>query len=95
MIQLGRRSFSTTLSVVALAGIGINGFWYEQVSGDSGDGATFGKFEGRTAGLGPVLSFAGKAWGHDVLAELKWLPELGTTNRLKGDTIWFKLAARF
>ena len=34
-----------------LAGVGVNGFWYEQISGDSGSGSTFGDFEGRTAGL--------------------------------------------
>ena len=39
-----------------LAGVGANGYWYEQVTGDSGAGATFGSFKARTAGLGPALS---------------------------------------
>jgi hypothetical protein len=29
------------------------------------------------------------------VAELKWLPELDVEKRLKGDTIWFKLALVF
>jgi hypothetical protein len=30
-----------------LAGAGVNGYWYEQVAGDSGAGATFGDFKAR------------------------------------------------
>jgi hypothetical protein len=78
-----------------LAGVGVNGFWYEQVTGDSGAGATFGDFEARTAGLGPVLSYAFKLGKVDMIAEAKWLRELETMKRLEGDTVWFKLVAKF
>lgn len=78
-----------------LAGAGVNGFWYEQVQGDSGSGATFGDFKGRTAGLGPVLSFATKVSGQDVICELKWLHEFETKKRLEGDYIWFKALLKF
>ncbi len=77
------------------AGIGVNGFWYEQVTGDSGAGATFGDFEGRTAGLGPALSYTRKVGDVDLLAEVKWLPEIETRRRLEGDYVWFKLAFKF
>ena len=40
-----------------LAGIGVNPFYYQQITGDSGSGATLGKFEGTTVGIGPVLSY--------------------------------------
>jgi hypothetical protein len=75
-----------------LAGVGINGYWYEQVQGDSGDGATLGDFKGRTAGLGPVLSYASKINDVDVIAELKWLHEMETKLRPEGDFVWFKVA---
>lgn len=78
-----------------LAGVGINGFWYEQVTRDSGEGATFGDFEGRTAGLGPVLSYTKKVGNHDVIAEVKWLHEMETQKRLEGDYLWFKLIVKF
>jgi len=78
-----------------LAGVGVNGFWYEQVTGDSGPGATLGDFEGRTAGVGPVLSYAFKIGKVDLIAEAKWLHELETRNRLEGDTVWFKFVAKF
>ena len=30
--------------------------------------------------------------GLDVAAEFKWLPEISVSNRLNGNTLWFKLA---
>jgi hypothetical protein len=78
-----------------LAGVGVNGFWYEQVSADSGSGANFGAFEGRTTGLGPVLSYVFKVGKTDVIAEVKWLDEIDTSNRLQGNMVWFKLLAKF
>ncbi len=83
------------LGKLGFIGVGANAFLYQQISGDSGSGATLGDFEGRTAGVGPVISFVTKVGGHDLAAELKWLPELNVDNRLKGDTIWFKLGLVF
>lgn len=80
---------------LGIFGIGANGFYYQQISGDSGSGATLGDFEGHTAGVGPVVSFVTKVAGNDLAAELKWLPELNVTRRLKGDTIWFKVGMSF
>jgi hypothetical protein len=78
-----------------LAGVGVNGFWYDQITGDSGSGATFGDFKSRTTGLGPVLSYVFKVGKTDMIAELKWLHEVDTTKRLEGDIVWFKLVAKF
>jgi hypothetical protein len=77
------------------AGVGANGFYYQQITGDSGSGATLGDFEGRTAGVGPLISYVHKVGGADLAAEVKWLPELEVTRRLKGDTIWFKVGIAF
>jgi hypothetical protein len=76
-------------------GVGANAFCYQQITGDSGSGATLGSFEGRTVGIGPVVSYATKIGKTDVIAELKWLPELSVEKRLNGDTVWFKLALVF
>ncbi len=77
-------------------GIGVNGFWYQQISPDGGSGsAIFGDFEGRTIGIGPGVSYLTKVWKRDLAAEVKWLPEIDVGNRLKGDYIWFKLAMAF
>jgi hypothetical protein len=31
----------------------------------------------------------------DLIAEIKWLPELDVEKRLEGDYLWFKLALMF
>jgi hypothetical protein len=48
-----------------------------------------------TTGVGPVLSYAYQIGDTDIAAEAKWLPEIGTTNRLNGNIVWFKLALSF
>ena len=76
-------------------GVGANAFYYQQLTGDSGSGATLGAFKGHTAGIGPVVSYVRKIGGKDVAVEVKWLPEINTTNRTKGDFIWAKVGILF
>ena len=78
-----------------LIGVGATGFYYQQINGDSGSGAVLGDLKGRTAGIGPVLSYVTKVWKKDLVAEVKWLREYDVNNRLEGDYIWFKLAMQF
>jgi hypothetical protein len=78
-----------------LAGVGLSAYYYKQVTGDSGSGATLGDFKAQTVGYGPVASFVSKVGGHDVVAELKWLHESNTKNRLKGDIVWLKVLYKF
>jgi hypothetical protein len=74
-----------------IAGLGANGFYYQQFTGDSGSGAKLGGFEGMTTGVGPVVSYAYRIGDFDLPAEVKWLPELDVTHRLSGDIVWFKI----
>jgi hypothetical protein len=78
-----------------LAGAGATGFWYQQISDDSGEGANLGGFKARAHGLGPVLSYVTKIAGQDLIGELKWLHEFDNRNRLEGDTIFFKVLTKF
>jgi hypothetical protein len=78
-----------------LAGGGVSGYYYQQVTGDSGSGATLGDFKGQTVGVGPVISYITKIGTHDVLTELKWLHEIETENRLKGDIVLLKAVYMF
>jgi len=81
-----------------LAGIGVNPFYYQQITGDSGSGATLGAFEGTTVGIGPVLSYIRpkSKTGHvDFMADLKWLNEFYTKNRLQGNTVFLKVVFKF
>jgi hypothetical protein len=76
-------------------GVGANAFYYEQITGDSGSGAVLGDFEGKTSGVGPVLSYVRQIGRTQLLAEVKWLPELDTDKRMEGDYIWFKFGFLF
>ena len=78
-----------------LLGIGATGFYFQQVTGDSGSGATLGSFEGRTAGVGPVLSYILPMGKHSMMAELKWLPEIETKNRVQGNYLWLRIGLSF
>lgn len=74
---------------------GLQGFWVEQVSADSGQRPIFGDFKGRTAGLGPVLGHLRPMGKQNLVAELRWLTELETKNRLEGDYIRLKVVYQF
>ena len=81
-----------------LAGIGVNPFYYTQLTGDSGPGATLGQFKGTTVGIGPVLSYMkpkGKDGHFDFIADLKWLNEFYVKNRLQGNTVFIKILVKF
>lgn len=78
-----------------LSSIGVTGYYYEQVAGDSGAGATFGDFRAMTTGIGPSFSYVKKLNGSELLTELKWLHETSTRNRLKGDTVFLKAMLKF
>jgi hypothetical protein len=76
-------------------GVGANGFYLQQTTGDSGKGAHLGNFEEMTAGVGPVLSYAMQSGKLGFAAEVKWLPQITTRDTLKGNYIWFKLGMSF
>ena len=76
-------------------GIGAEAFYIEQVTADRGTGAVFGDFKGRTAGIGPVLSYVLPMGRESLVAELRWLPETSVKNRLEGDYFWVKLVYQF
>lgn len=77
------------------AGIGATGYWYQQVTGDSGSGANYGDFKSKTVGAGPVIAYSSKVGGKDIVAELKWLHEFDTERRAEGDTLFIKVLAKF
>ncbi len=74
-------------------GAGISGYWYKQVSNDSGQGAKFGAFRAEAAGAGPVLSWVDKTGKY--IGEIKYLQDFENEKRLDGDTVWLKLLAKF
>ena len=73
----------------------MNAFYLVQTTGDSGSGARLGSFLERTAGVGPVLSYAGQFGKIPFAADVKWLPQIDAQKTLKGDYIWFKIGVQF
>lgn len=65
--------------------LGVSGYHYEQLTGDSGAGAVLGDFEGRVTGVGPQLNYDFTIGQLPVFTSLKWVHEFEATNRLEGD----------
>lgn len=82
-------------SKTTLLGVGANGFLYQQVTGDSGSGATLGDFKGRAAGVGPVVTLIHIKGKSAMSLQFKWLPELDAEKRLSGDWFWFSGGYKF
>lgn len=66
-------------------GVGINGYYYDQVTGDSGPGARLGSFSGRVSAIGPVVNMNFQLGKLPVLTSLKYFREFDVENRLEGD----------
>jgi len=75
--------------------LGLEGFYFRQVTGDSGSGATLGEFKGMTTGLGPVIGYVKPLGSNSLALEAKWLTELDTKKRLEGDYLWLRAAYKF
>jgi hypothetical protein len=65
--------------------LGIAGYHYQQVAGDSGTGAVLGDFKGRVSAIGPNLTYNFMAGSVPVLTSVRWLHEFNAKNRLEGD----------
>jgi hypothetical protein len=76
--------------------VGIAGYHYQQVTGDSGPGARLGNFKGRVTSLGPVMTYNFNLGKIPVSTQLLWTHDFDVENRLKGDlgllTISFPLS---
>jgi hypothetical protein len=65
--------------------IGLHGYYYEQVEGDSGSGAFLGDFKGDSYGIGPSFLWVPASGGGKFSVSGTWLHDLGATNRLESD----------
>ncbi len=65
--------------------LGVNGYYYDQVTGDSGSGAALGSFKGRVIALGPVMNLNFQVAKLPVSASLRYFREFDVENRLEGD----------
>jgi hypothetical protein len=80
---------------VVWVGVGANGYWYRQITGDSGSGAVLGPFEAEEVGIGPVVSYTRKIGKTTLFIDVKWLPQIDVENTMKGNYVWAKVALVF
>jgi hypothetical protein len=73
--------------------IGIQGNFMQQLSGDSGPGASLGSFEISSIGIGPAVSYSAKAGQMPLVISAKWEPDVAATNTFKGNIFSLSLTA--
>ncbi len=67
---------------------GIVGYIYNQVTGDSGSGATLGAFPSRVVGVGPQAGYNFSLGGRDVQMNARAYYEVAGLNRPQGWNAW-------
>jgi hypothetical protein len=68
--------------------IGLHGFIYRQIRGDSGDGAILGDFKAEASGIGPAIMWIPPKYEGEVAFVAKWLHEYHSENRIEGDHVF-------
>ncbi|NEW97141.1 phenol degradation protein meta [Rhodopseudomonas sp. BR0G17] len=70
--------------------IGVVGYYFQQLTDDTGPGATLGGFRGMTVGLGPQIGFIFPKLfeGYQGYLNLKAYKDLATENRPSGFSTW-------
>jgi hypothetical protein len=75
--------------------VGLKGYYYKQVSGDSGSGATLGNFKSESVGLGPGFFWTPKSAGGRLMVMGKWLHDFDATNRFESEYGTLTVAWKF
>jgi hypothetical protein len=77
-------------------GLGLAGYYYQQVTGDTGPGAArLGPFKGTSVALGPCLTYNTQIAGNPVGVNVRYYNELYVKNRLDGQSIFVTLTGGF
>jgi hypothetical protein len=72
--------------------VGVAGYVYYQLTGDSGSGAKLGPFKSRVASIGPQVGYLFKIGGLPAYANLRGYWEFWAQNRLEGYAIFATLS---
>lgn len=79
------KSFSSEFSA------GLQGYYFKQVTGDSGEGATLGPFKGEVAGIGATAAANVTMGRSPATFRVRVFKEFDVTNRLKGEALFVSL----
>lgn len=72
--------------------VGLVGYFYYQITGDSGASAVLGDFKSSVNAIGPQVGYLFKIGGKDAYLNLKGYWEFGAKNRPEGWNAWLTLA---
>jgi hypothetical protein len=72
--------------------VGLVGYFYHQISGDSGSGARLGDFKSRVGGIGPQFGYFFKMGEREAYLNIKGYQEFDNKNRPEGWNAWLTLA---
>lgn len=72
--------------------VGLVGYFYQQLTGDSGAGATLGDFKSRVAGIGPQIGFLFPVGDMQGYLNVKGYKEFAAENRPEGWNFWLSFA---
>jgi len=75
--------------------IGVVGYDYRQITGDSGSGDKLGPFMGRVDAIGPGLSYSTVIDKRPVTFDLRYYHEYEFKNRVHGDSTLASGTIRF
>jgi hypothetical protein len=67
---------------------GVIGYYYKQITADSGLGATLGDFEGEIAAVGLTAGLDYVIGQTPVSSRIRYYHEFGAKNRLEGDSVF-------
>ena len=72
--------------------VGLVGYFYYQLTGDSGSGAVLGDFKSRVAAIGPQVGYLFKVKDRQWYANLKGYWEFDAQNRPEGWNVWLTVS---
>jgi hypothetical protein len=72
--------------------VGAVGYFYDQLTGDSGSGAKLGPFESRVIGIGPQIGYLFPVGGMQGYVNLKGYGEFDAHDRPSGWNVWLTLS---
>jgi hypothetical protein len=75
--------------------IGLRGYYYKQLTGDSGSGAILGDFKSDSFGIGPGFVWIPKTGGGQFTVLGKWLHDFSADNRFESDYVTLTGAWQF
>jgi len=67
--------------------LGLRGYYYKQLTGDSGSGATLGDFKSESFGIGPGFVWIPKLGGGQFTVLGKWMHDFSAENRFESDYV--------